>query len=326
MTYKSKISSALLPALFACGAASLTGCAEQGDEQIDSPHADAQASGQVSLALELAPGVDVNSVRYQVTGNGFFRSRTVAVGSGSHFSVFVGGIPAGHGYTVTVEAGGSAQAVSCMGTATFSVTAGQTSTATVTLSCLLNQDSGGVIIDANTNLCPVLEDLMVAPTRVSVGDSIELEAVANDLDAAPQAVSYRWTSTIGDLTNASSATASLACATAGEGTVTLTYSDGACSQTMQVAVRCDAGGEEPGEPGQIRITEWMYDGAGGEWVELTNVGGAPVDLTGWSYDDDSATVGVFSLSGFGVVQPGESVVFTEATVAAFRSAWGSATA
>jgi len=74
--------------------------------------------------------------------------------------------------------------------------------------------------------------------------------------------------------------------------------------------------------GQIRITEYMYKGNGGEFVELTNVGDAPVDLTGWSYDDDSATPGAFSLSAFGTVAAGESVVFTESDAATFRSDWG----
>lgn len=72
---------------------------------------------------------------------------------------------------------------------------------------------------------------------------------------------------------------------------------------------------------EIRITEWMYSGAGGEFVEFTNVGLEPVDLTGWSYDDDSQLIGEFDLSGFGLVQPGESVVLTENIAAAFRVIW-----
>jgi len=71
----------------------------------------------------------------------------------------------------------------------------------------------------------------------------------------------------------------------------------------------------------IRITEWMYSGQNGEFVEFTNVGAGPVDMTGWSYDDDSRIPGVFSLSGFGVVQPGESVIITESSAADFRVAW-----
>lgn len=76
-----------------------------------------------------------------------------------------------------------------------------------------------------------------------------------------------------------------------------------------------------GAVADMRITEWMYGGSGGEFVELTNVGAAAEDLTGWSFDDDSATPGVFDLSGFGLVAPGESVVFTEALATDFVTEW-----
>jgi predicted extracellular nuclease len=76
----------------------------------------------------------------------------------------------------------------------------------------------------------------------------------------------------------------------------------------------------------MRITEWMYNGlaAGsiGEFVELTNVGNAPVDMSGWSFDDDSRAPGTISLSAFGTAAPGESVVLTDNTAAAFAAAWG----
>lgn len=79
----------------------------------------------------------------------------------------------------------------------------------------------------------------------------------------------------------------------------------------------------------IRITEWMYQGAPApavppevaEFVELTNVGNTAIDMTGWSFDDSSDTPGTFSLSLFGVVQPGESVVLTDWDAELFRTAW-----
>lgn len=74
--------------------------------------------------------------------------------------------------------------------------------------------------------------------------------------------------------------------------------------------------------GRIVITEWMYQGAEGEFIELTNVGSSAIDLAGWSYDDDSRLPGVFDLSGAGVVQAGQSILLVEATAAAFRAAWG----
>jgi CotH kinase protein/Lamin Tail Domain len=72
----------------------------------------------------------------------------------------------------------------------------------------------------------------------------------------------------------------------------------------------------------VRITEYMYSGPSGEFVELTNTTQSPIDMTGWSMDDDSATAGVFSLSGAGQLDPGESLIITEANAATFSTAWG----
>lgn len=72
----------------------------------------------------------------------------------------------------------------------------------------------------------------------------------------------------------------------------------------------------------MMITEWAYQGAGGEYAEFTNTGGSPVDMTGWSFDDNSQIPGSVSLSGFGIVAPGESVILTDLTAAAFRTEWG----
>ncbi|OQP51926.1 lamin tail domain-containing protein [Niastella populi] len=73
---------------------------------------------------------------------------------------------------------------------------------------------------------------------------------------------------------------------------------------------------------QMRITEFMYDAVDKEFIEFTNVGSIAVDMTGWSFDDDSRLAGTVSLSAFGIVQPGESVILTENAAAAFRTAWG----
>ncbi len=77
-----------------------------------------------------------------------------------------------------------------------------------------------------------------------------------------------------------------------------------------------------GSSGDMRITEWMYSGLGGEFIEFTNTSLVPIDLTGWSMDDDHQIPGSFDLSAFGVVLPGESVVVTESAAETFRSAWG----
>ncbi len=71
----------------------------------------------------------------------------------------------------------------------------------------------------------------------------------------------------------------------------------------------------------VQITEWMYKGNGGEFIEFTNMGSSAVDFTGWSYDDEGRSPGGFDLSGFGIVAAGESVVITEDDVATFRIDW-----
>ncbi len=69
----------------------------------------------------------------------------------------------------------------------------------------------------------------------------------------------------------------------------------------------------------IRITEYMYNGL--EFIEFTNIGTVPVDMTGWSFDDDNPVPGTVSLSAFGIVQPGESVILSESPAATFREQW-----
>lgn len=76
----------------------------------------------------------------------------------------------------------------------------------------------------------------------------------------------------------------------------------------------------------MRFTEWMYSGGDGEFIEMTNVGGPAIDFTGWSFDDSSRTAGAFSLSSFGTVQPGESVILCEPDAATFRASWNLAPA
>lgn len=75
--------------------------------------------------------------------------------------------------------------------------------------------------------------------------------------------------------------------------------------------------------GNIQITEWMYSGTNGEFIEFTNVGDAPIDLTNWSYSDSARVPGSVNFgSVFGIVQVWESVIFTETDPNIFRTAWG----
>ncbi|MCB9508521.1 MAG: CotH kinase family protein [Myxococcales bacterium] len=68
------------------------------------------------------------------------------------------------------------------------------------------------------------------------------------------------------------------------------------------------------QPGDIRLTEFMADnaatladetGAFEDWLELANVGSAPVDLTGWTLTDDLALPAQWTLPAGTTLRPGE---------------------
>ena len=110
--------------------------------------------------------------------------------------------------------------------------------------------------------------------------------------------------------------------------------DGACTETTHSECSSTHGGfyqgdgttcastncPQPGD-GLMRITEYMYSGGGGEFIEFSNVGTEPIDMAGWSYDDESGVPGTVDLSAFGVVEAGESVILTEDSAATFASHW-----
>lgn len=72
---------------------------------------------------------------------------------------------------------------------------------------------------------------------------------------------------------------------------------------------------------EMQIAEWMYSGDDGEFIRFINDGDSDVNMTGWSYADSKTSAGAVSLSAFGVVAPGESVILTEAVASTFKAAW-----
>ncbi|MCW2412444.1 MULTISPECIES: lamin tail domain-containing protein [unclassified Sphingobium] len=75
---------------------------------------------------------------------------------------------------------------------------------------------------------------------------------------------------------------------------------------------------------EVRITEFMYKGASDgnrEFIELTNIGNAGIDITGWSYNDDNTNNPVTFGNAFGLLGANESIILTEMTADAFRSYW-----
>ncbi len=71
----------------------------------------------------------------------------------------------------------------------------------------------------------------------------------------------------------------------------------------------------------VRITEYMHGGNGGEYIEFTNLDTVAVDMTGWSYSDETRHIGQVDLSAFGTIAAGESVILTETIAGDFVVDW-----
>jgi hypothetical protein len=83
----------------------------------------------------------------------------------------------------------------------------------------------------------------------------------------------------------------------------------------------------------VRITEFMSEGQGDvlqgnggrrqrEFFEITNLGGAAVDASTWSYNDNNVNDPNNFGPAIGLIAPGESIVFTQMTQDDFRTYWG----
>lgn len=245
---------ALLLAL-TCGAgAMLEGCAPSSEHSEQGEAA--KAVGSVGLNLEVAPGVTLASVTYTITGNGFTKTGTIDVSGAPIIQATIGGIPAGQGFTFTLSATAS-DGTTASGSASFDVTAGAITGVTIHLQWPGVRRNGSVTVNGILNVCPVLDELTVAPLTAIAGvGSIQLSGAASDADGVPAPLSYAWTTTGGTLSGASTSSAILTSATAGSATVTLTISDGDCTDSASVTVTFIAGEseEEPtfdaGSPGE----------------------------------------------------------------------------
>jgi len=199
--------------------------------------------GTVGFALQIAPGVTVNTISWSITNasTGFSQSGTVNVKNSNTISFQVGGLPAGGGYSLTLNALSADGAFTCAGTAGFAVAAGMTNSVSLTLTCVANGNgSGTVVVNATTAVCATITGLSVSPLEAAVNSPINLSATATAGSLTPM---FSWTATAGTFDNAAIATPTFTCpATPATVTITLTVSPsvpGCASATQSVDVTCD---------------------------------------------------------------------------------------
>jgi uncharacterized protein YjiK len=199
--------------------------------------------GSIGLALQLSSGATLNSVSYTITGpSSFSRSGTIDTSQSTTVTSVIGNLPAGSGLSITLDGTATDGATHCSAPATmFAVAAHMTTAVSVHLSCNVPGRTGSVLVNGHLNLCPILDGVSASPSEVLVGSSIALAATAHD-DGGPSPLGYHWTASSGTLSAADAQNPSLTCTAAGVVTVSVTATDGDCTDMATATVTCTAAG------------------------------------------------------------------------------------
>lgn len=153
-------------ALLLCTSAAFAACAPETRVE-DLASLDDGALSELALHLDLAPGLRLSELSYEIGGNHFFKFGTVDVSQTAQALFLIYGIPAGNDYAITLQ--GSTEDVSCLGAGSFSVRAGAVSDVRVALRCEAREGKGGVAVSASTNVCPQLSEFSVSSLSAPVG-------------------------------------------------------------------------------------------------------------------------------------------------------------
>jgi hypothetical protein len=199
--------------------------------------------GTIGFALQVAPGVTINTISWTISNAGttFTQAGTVNVQNSNTIRFQVGGLPSGAGYTIGLTAASVDGAFSCAGSAGFAVAGGMTNPVAVALTCTANGNgSGSVVVTGSTAVCATITALSVLPLETTVNSSIALSATATAGSLTP---TFAWTATAGTFDNPAIAGPLFTCpATPAIVTITLAVSPtaaGCASSTQSVEVTCD---------------------------------------------------------------------------------------
>ena len=211
-----------------------------------------ESTGSLDLNLELAPGVVINEVKWVISRplmeDMMGTIDTSAPGATASVEVF--GLPPGDGYTVTLTAMVEGEDTACGGSADFSVEVGVSTPVMVMLNCKRPETLGGVRVNGKFNICAELAKVIVSPLRTSVGNEIDLSALAVDVDDDQEDIRYRWIATGGSIADPNDRITTYTCEEVGVNhTIVIQVSDDEgefgefCMDDWDVDVTCVLGDE-----------------------------------------------------------------------------------
>ncbi len=216
--------------------------------------------GELAINLAAAAGVRLSAASYSIDGDNFSKQGSLDVNGASRLSRTVGSIPLGSSYTLELDATSEEDGSTCGGTATFDIEERKTTSVSIYLRCGGPSRNGSVLENGALNVCPLVNELSVTPTQTVAGGTVTLAARGSDADEAPSALRYSWTTSGGTLSGHDEPNAVLTSDRRGEFSVTLSVSDGDCSDSVTRNVTF---GPLARRVGPV-ITREMLPGADGE--------------------------------------------------------------
>lgn len=253
---------------FSVGMASIAACSSTPSVSpgpTSQPGPGSDQTGTVGLELQLAPGITLSSVNYLIvnpTLSGFTPITGTIDVSGSQTIGVTLTLPVGGGYSLTLSATDTNSDACAAGPASFSVSAGASTSVGLTLVCSQTIDAvnapdvgiGTVVFTADASLqttvirgtCAAATSLVAAPNETGVGHAIALTAAGIDPNNQSSDVTLTWSATgsSGSLAGSSGATNTFNCTSPGTAMVTATASitgGASCPSigSLTVTLTCD---------------------------------------------------------------------------------------
>ena len=243
------------------------GCSSSGGGEVD------PCAAFLRINLEVSDGTVIDTVDYEITGNGMpAMGGTINTSApGATASVETFGIPPGEGYVVMMVATSVDGSLKCGGAATFGVAAGVSTDVDLMLYCKGAEQFGGVRVNGKLNICAELSKVVVAPLQTASGYSLSVGAAAGDEEG--DAVEFSWTATGGSFDDSAAASTVFNCDEPDDEEITIEISDDGfayCIDYWTISVNCvpdDGAGGTGGDGG-------AGGGAGGDGGDAGSGGSA----------------------------------------------------
>jgi hypothetical protein len=247
-------------------------------------------TGSIGMHLTIGNGVHVNALNWSITNGTNTYTGTVQItddaGNEAQSVEFVaGGIQAGSGYVVTLS-GSDSRGDPCNGaSATVTVTAGATSSATVLVVCTVPTDaslataadSGNIAVEAGVVLvnqapfvCPGITGVSVSPASIMPPETAALTATFTGSSGGTQTLLWTTDCAGASISNSTSPSATFACGstpggichatltvgldgTAADGGTVGQVCTGVANTTTTESIACESGGSCDCFPPNVNI-------------------------------------------------------------------------